>query len=231
MSMSSVAMLLVLLAALAGSTTDTAPTRRSEAEVLKALRDLGTRIEQSTPTWTTTEIENPYTVTRVTAYRAQQVRSTIDPLREEYLQIVRGYPELEAYVEQLFVLPSISGAGPAAAVRKEDGDLTWKKIKNATTRLGRVNELTVRLEIKSVPIAGAHVKLRSVGLTEAMDVATNGTLERVWRGKYKYTVTKAGYKTIEGSLDLVLNSGGEFLCTLQPTNTGESALPCQLQTQ
>lgn len=224
--------LLVISVVVAASSTELAAqaeSRKSETEVLAELRTLSRQIAATETEWHATEIVNPYTGTRTAVYRAQEVRATTEPLKDKYLAVVRGYPELEAYVEQLFMLPAASGAGPSAAIKVADCDQAWEKIKTVGSRLGSIGELTVSLAIRTKPVQGAHFIMRSVGLTETQESPTNGVFERVWRGQYIYSVTKPGYATMGGRLDLVLNPGGDIICELQEAKEGGGTLPCSFQ--
>lgn len=84
----------------------------------------------------------------------------------------------------------------------------------------------VMLRVRSIP-EQAIVELRA--LASAPQAFTTDTQREVIRGWFDYTVSKAGYKTVEGKdLNLVW-AEGLLTCQLVPEDSPQDPLPCNIE--
>jgi hypothetical protein len=58
---------------------------------------------------------------------------------------------------------------------------------------------------------------------------TNNRLDNIYRGFYRYKVTKSGYKSIEETLNLVDSDGQKLDCGLNKIEEQDGPHPCQLR--
>ncbi|HEU4796560.1 MAG TPA: hypothetical protein VFT02_13075, partial [Pyrinomonadaceae bacterium] len=59
--------------------------------------------------------------------------------------------------------------------------------------------------------------------------STNNIIDNVYRGFYRYKVSKGGFKQIEESLNLVDSDGRQLDCFLNPLNDQDGPRPCKLR--
>lgn len=103
------------------------------------------------------------------------------------------------------------------------------KIQELIERLSAVDRLAVDLRVTSVP-EGASVSLATLRTSPARTTATNASLTNVYRGYYRYTVSKNGFKTISGDLNLVDERGTLLRCAMTPAADAGAPVFCSLHT-
>jgi hypothetical protein len=67
------------------------------------------------------------------------------------------------------------------------------------------------------------------GRTKKREIITTDTTENLPRGLYTYTVTKDGFKTIEGEIDLVDDDGTVLDCVMFKVTDAGGPDKCQLK--
>jgi len=99
-------------------------------------------------------------------------------------------------------------------VRSDQADTSWQELRDfAQSFLGDVR-LAVDVSITSDP-TGAQVELRAVsGAVKKLTVTSDVQLRNLWRGTYRVSVAKPGYKPAALDLDLVGQRVTALSCTL-----------------
>lgn len=133
------------------------------------------------------------------------------------------------------VLASLAGhsiPGGTAAARREGGEAQslldrLGEILATLIRLAESNDLTVDLTVSSRPEKGAWFRLFRLREDEpSYQRPTDGVLENVRRGLYRYRVVRRGYEPFEARLDL-MSSNAPLCCVLDqgacyPLGSGEA---------
>jgi hypothetical protein len=92
----------------------------------------------------------------------------------------------------------------------------------------KANDLVMSLRVESVP-DGAVFKLLRVTGKPVREGATNTTLAGIYRGLYRYEVTRPGFKTISSDLNLVDTTPNKLHCELHSSTSKSGPLPCNSQ--
>ena len=130
---------------------------------------------------------------------------------------------LRNYVEQKFP-PSVAGIPSATKVESR-----LEQVRALFSKFGIFStpqSFRLDLAVNTTPFKARFDLIPAVG--NPITTTTNDTITNVYRGEYKYIVTKAGYKTVNDTIDFVTRAGTIFSCDLQPNNGPEQALPCKL---
>lgn len=254
---------LATLAAVSGNCFPASASEESVRGRLESVRQRASAFDGRLESMQMT-LADPGTHFEVKAYRLEEVRPTLEGLREQIEAALAEAPPLLAYVRGL--LPSLDSLRPPehpvrhrdpigdkgmtvqgrADDRPETGwsgaaDADWaayaasESVEQVVARLVAVidrvlaRSLAVDLRIVSKPRTGAAFHINDQAGGSDRDTSTDDTLKQLWRGLYRYNVTKSGYKTIEGGLDLWDDSGSELSCELVGEKSAESATPCKLE--
>ena len=106
-------------------------------------------------------------------------------------------------------------------------DMVIEGLQKLISSLKRMPAFRLNMEIVTTPPASRFELFSKGGI--GMETTTNDTITNVWRCAYQYRVTKSGYKTIEGSVNLIDQAGNVLECQLQADDSKELALPCRLK--
>ena len=164
------------------------------------------------------------------AYQVQDVQRYIEETKASVLASLKG-PELEglaAYVDEAFPkledLPTITSPdGRVEFTRPQDAT---RKIYELLAKLGSFPSLTLDLSVESNPTA-ATVRISSKSGAYRQAATTNSAFSQLYRGKYIYAVTLAGYKSIiNEDLDLVDDDRGVLHCELVAASDTATAKLC-----
>lgn len=79
--------------------------------------------------------------------------------------------------------------------------------------------------VRSKP-SGARFVLQPLGGGLTTETATDGSVGEMYRGLYRYTIERSGYKKASATLNLVDNDPAELFCELVATNSASDPLPC-----
>ncbi len=94
-------------------------------------------------------------------------------------------------------------------------------------RLSEEGRLSIDLTVNSNPDRATYDMWPSGGPHRT--TTTKNTIDNIYRGIYRYQITKPGYKPIEGMLNLVDSNGRTLECGLNKTEEQDGPYPCQLQ--
>lgn len=117
---------------------------------------------------------------------------------------------------------------------KETADSWLDRIGNAITKIldySSNNDLLLKLCIRSSPKDKAGFQIHPISYTPKtpMQINTNRRLPSIWRGLYTYSVTRRGFKKIQATLDLVMNSGPVVDCELVAQSAEDDSITCNLR--
>jgi hypothetical protein len=87
--------------------------------------------------------------------------------------------------------------------------------------------LSIDLNVSSLPDGATFDMWASSGPHRT--TTTNNFVDNVYRGFYRYKVTKGGFKVIEDSLNLVDSDGRQLDCFLNESNDQDGPHPCKLR--
>jgi hypothetical protein len=108
-------------------------------------------------------------------------------------------------------------------VRTDQADSSWDELRNFITSFMASARLAVDLSVASEP-DGAQVQLQAgEGGSAPLSIDTTCQLRNVWRGLYRMTVGKTGYKSAVLDLDLVNQGALSVSCVLAKAGDGESS--------
>lgn len=167
---------------------------------------------------------------RIEGFKIEDVISGVNAGRDQLLRELTG-PELSGlrlYVEKRY--PSASPAtlesresdvGPLVSAQSEErafkGALNF--ISTLRAKFGgfgaQDSDLSVNLTVTSEPDE-AHIVLKAD--SEQRETRTNNPMPNVFRGLYEYTITKGGFKTGRGQINLIDDDGLLIQCKLVGPN-------------
>jgi hypothetical protein len=148
----------------------------------------------------------------------------------------KEFAGLVAYVNEFYEIPTHNSL--QVVVRTENGQpLTSPRSKDAAfenarkviqniQKVANESRLVIDLTINSDPEERATYEMWPAQ-GQLTRTVTNNTLDGVYRGYYQYRVTKSGYKTIEGELNLVDRDGRSLDCTMNKTSDSDGPHPCK----
>lgn len=96
-----------------------------------------------------------------------------------------------------------------------------------TCRLAKLDRLRLDLEIVTKP-SGASFRILPYGGGVTFDRTTNTVVTNLYRGYYRYEITKIKHKPVQGIANLVDERGSKLMCELVPATSEEPASPCRL---
>jgi hypothetical protein len=175
----------------------------------------------------------------VTGYDANQVIAILKTSRTNFTEGLSA-PELvplKDYVIQAYPIPN-PGAMERINDIKTDRVLITEGSKDAAFAnvlqfIARIRalinqrRLSIDLTVGSLPEGATFDMWASVGPHRT--TTTNNMVDNVYRGFYRYKVTKGGFKLIEDSLNLVDSDGQRLDCFLNQSNETDGPHPCKLR--
>lgn len=169
------------------------------------------------------------------AFDAQKVVRIVDSSRDLLLEQLpqTEFAGLRAYLKQFYprisptdILKVPSSPKPIISLRTKER--VFQGMYDIISRLEFVsNHLSVNLDVKSDPTQAAVEIWPEVGDRRA--TTTESTFQNLYRGLYNYRVTKAGFKTIERTINLVDEDGRSFKCKLYGLEDKDGPYPCSLK--
>jgi hypothetical protein len=148
----------------------------------------------------------------------------------------KEFAGLVAYVNEFYKIPTHESL--QVRVRTENGqpltspdskDAAFENARRVVKNIQKVaneSRLVINLTINSDPEERATYEMWPTQ-GQLTRTVTNNTLDGVYRGYYSYRVTKSGYKTIEGELNLVDRDGRTLDCTMNKTSDSDGPHPCK----
>lgn len=146
---------------------------------------------------------------------------------------------LQAYVDEFYPLVNLRtvevhttpetecSVQPCPTLLAEPGSVleVYRNIQQFTSKVSRASAYKISFDVTSVP-DGARFTIQPVAGGQFTEVATNGPLGTIFRGLYRYTVERSGYKTASAVLNLVDNTPRELVCNLVSATSDDEPLPC-----
>ena len=192
----------------------------------------------------------PITVTSregkvVTGYDAENVIAAIRSTQADLAEGIRA-PELTPlrdYVGVFYPVPQIETLERVKLEKPTEDDLNRVLItegakngafENVFEFISRIRalvaqrRLSIDLTVSSAPQDGASFDMWASGGPHRT-TSTNNIIDNVYRGFYRYKVTKGGFKQIEESLNLVDSDGRQLDCFLNQLNDQDGPRPCKLR--
>lgn len=143
-------------------------------------------------------------------------------LGDDQLAALRAYVEAHYPAEELEVLSLRDGLRLATP---ESAEGLFEAITDFLATLRGLDPLMVKLNLVVVP-PEALVELWPAALPRQKTAASAGDTVPLYRGLWDYRVSKAGFKTIESTLNLVDEAGETFACKLYPLQDPQGPYPC-----
>jgi len=162
------------------------------------------------------------------AYDFGQVRGALADAKRQTLAGLDG-PDLEAmrlYVDQRFPTGEQLSVerfewNPGGVVRADSVRALTGDVDRVYESLKALKGISVDLRITSRP---TEASVTVAAITKKLSATTDSTMS-LFRGLYRYTVVKPGFKTVTGELDLVNDSRG-LDCILNRDGQPDGPLPC-----
>jgi tetratricopeptide (TPR) repeat protein len=166
-------------------------------------------------------------------YKAEAVIQSIRIIKEQMLADLKRieFVGLKAYIEKSFPVPSLDSL---PSLRLPTGQVVISEpIKNAiiskvftfNSKLSSstLDRLSVNIIFNSQP-SEARVELWAADVGDKKSTVTDSEIRNIYRGLYKYIVTKPGYKAARNdNFDLINEEGTQLKCKLRRENEeGES---------
>jgi serine/threonine protein kinase len=161
--------------------------------------------------------------------RSEQMRLTQDLSASEFvalrIYIIEKYPVPKP--ENLDKIAVVKGNFVISEQSKTGVQLANIAFIDKLSSLSQQGKLSINLTINSSPDQASYEMWASGAFHRT--TSTNNSIDNVWRGLYKYSLTKSGYKPIEDSLNLVDSNGRVLNCQLNITSEQDGPHPCKLQ--
>lgn len=111
-------------------------------------------------------------------------------------------------------------------VARPEAESKFAVLQDLLRKLTSLPAFQMDLTINTTPPKAIFELVPPVG--SSLSAATNATLTNVYRGEYKYKVTKSGYKPVERTINFIDLSGHVLECELISESIPQEALPCNL---
>jgi hypothetical protein len=145
------------------------------------------------------------------------------------LELLKVLPDdatpLRNYIERHFPGP-IKATLPNGNVNGSTVDKAVAATDSLLNDLKSANPYRLDLVVDSDPRDALFELQQLTG--DLLTRGTRGAFTNVWRGEYSYSVSKAGQKTIKGTVDLIREKGNTLICHFVPSDSSDNALPCEL---
>jgi hypothetical protein len=176
-------------------------------------------------------------------YDATEVTAKVGSIRGELIKglernELRG---LQAYVREFFprntaqtlpvprTLDTTCSVTPCPERLAEPGSVQalYGSVHEFVDKVAAATAYRVSFRVRSKP-SGARFSLQPLGGGFLTEIATDGRVGSLFRGLYRYTVQREGFKKVEATVNLVDNSPEELYCELVDERAKLGALPCML---
>jgi len=173
-------------------------------------------------------------------YEPAQVSRTLEQMKSDIYLAASADPRLAALRAYLngrlerigrmppMVIVTLPGAVPGQVkrvfgVRTDQADASWRELRDfAQSFLGEAR-LAVDLTVRTEP-PGAQIELHAVSwAAKKITVASDVQLHNLWRGAYRVSVAKPGYKPAALDLDLMGQRFTALTCTLARSKSAEAS--------
>lgn len=166
-------------------------------------------------------------------YKVADVKEVAERGKRELLTEfdAKNLSGLKAYVEIYYPaieLAQLRGQNDQVVTTESSAEELFNKISSFLLRLKTIERLALGLKLLSTP-GGASFEIWPVGNEKARTPAFTNQELTLYRGLYKYRVRKAGFKTVEYTLNLVDQTGNALECTLNRGEDEEGPYPCLLK--
>jgi len=113
-------------------------------------------------------------------------------------------------------------------VRERDARKVFESINQMFNRLQKLDKLKIDLAVITEP-PEAKVQIVALGGGIPTITTSNATITNLYRGIYTYRVEKAGYRMVEGPVNLVDERGTKLNCRLAGLADAGGSAHCRLQ--
>ena len=205
-------------------------TRRFQSSLRSAV-EAGEAARQKWPkvVWEGMSCYDPAPVSRT----LEQIKSDIYVAASADPKLVALRAYLDARLERIGRMPpmlivTLPGAVPGQfkrviGVRSDQADTSWRELRDFAQSFMGEARLAGDLTVTSDP-GGAQIELRAVSGTVTKLAATSDVqLRNLWRGVYRVSIDKAGYKPAAVDLDLVSQRVTALNCTLARAKSTEAS--------
>ena len=161
-------------------------------------------------------------------YRADDVARATSSVKYSLIASL-DTPELagmRSYVEEFFPTAKVEIMSTEAGVlaTTQSSKRSIDTVLGFLDRLSR-SKLSLNFAVGSSP-EGAVFRMVPSGGGLTSEATTNGILVNQYRGYYRYEVTKAGYKKVQGFLNLVDTDLHKLECNLYSLESTDDPAPC-----
>lgn len=162
-------------------------------------------------------------------YRADDVARATSSVKYSLIASL-DTPELagiRSYVEKFFPTAEVEIMSTEAGVlaTTQSSKRSIDTVLGFLNRLSRISKLSLDLAIGSTP-DGAVFRMTPSGGGLTSEATTNGILANQYRGYYQYEVAKAGFKKVQGFLNLVDTDMHKLECSLHTLKSTDGPTPC-----
>jgi hypothetical protein len=140
---------------------------------------------------------------------------TTDDLEALRSYVDLNFPDLSASDALQF-----SWAPDGGVIEQEQFESVVARAWNFLARLRTLSPLALHLTVRTDP-DGARVAVRPLLGSRTREMLSNGEFPNLYRGLYEYRVSKQGFDTVVGELDLVDDPREVLVCTM--TSVGQDS--------
>jgi len=106
-----------------------------------------------------------------------------------------------------------SWAPDGGVIEQQQFDSVVARVRDFLARLRTLSPLALHLTVRTDP-DGARVAVKPLLGTRTRETLSNGEFPNLYRGLYEYRVTRQGFETVVGELDLVDDPREVLVCTM-----------------
>jgi len=170
----------------------------------------------------------------VSGYLFDDVMKAIDKGRTDLINSLSG-EELAGYrahVKKFYPKAKLEFVGfsiERPLVSVESSNESFRRVERYIEKIdASTASPVIDLMIKSTPATG-HFEMWVDGESSGRSLTTNNPMKNISRGYYSYRLTKADYKEVNGTLNLIDDDGTELNCIMNKTDDREGPYPCSLR--
>lgn len=177
----------------------------------------------------------------VSGYRGEDVENQLQKTKSKLLGTLDSseYTAMMSYVSENFpevkltkyVISSAPEAScsvtpcPNSIIEPKSAEMAFNTIYEFVSKVANSSAYKVTFEVTSAP-SGARFAITPIGGSDSIEIATDGRIENVFRGLYRYTVERSGFKTSTARLNLVDSAPTRLHCVLTPNTSEDTPIPC-----
>lgn len=166
------------------------------------------------------------------AFDAQEVTRVIESAKDSLTRSLtqKEFLGLRDYIQRFFPRTKDYPVIPSSPTLISSATKTrlFQDAYDLISRVERVsNKLSINLVVRSEPTQAVFEIWPEAGGIRT--TTTESTIQNLYRGYYRYKVSKAGFKSIETVINLIDEDGSSFECRLHRLDEKDGPYPCSLK--